>query len=83
MHVLDLYTTATPQSHKCGFVAQSLQQIWELINVVIGGGIVKVDNILSGVLVLMFAFSFCNQINAISKWYCRQQQLQIETLKQK
>ena len=83
VHVLDLYTTATPQSHKCGFVAQSLQQIWELINVVIGGGIGQ------GGQHTLRCFSFnvcifiCNQINAISKWYCRQQQLQIETLKQK
>ena len=33
----DTYTADTPQSHQCGFIAQSVEQIDELIYAVVGG----------------------------------------------
>ena len=33
----DTYTEDTPQSHQCGFIAQSVQQIDELRHAVVGG----------------------------------------------
>ena len=35
--VVDEYTVETPQSHQCGFIAQSVQQIDELRHAVVGG----------------------------------------------
>ena len=35
----DTYTADTPQSHQCGFIAQSVQQIDELKYAVVGGEI--------------------------------------------
>ena len=35
--LVDEYTVETPQSHQCGFIAQSVQQIDELRHVVVGG----------------------------------------------
>ena len=37
--LVEQYTTDTPQSHQCGFIAQSVQKIDELKHSVIGGDI--------------------------------------------
>ena len=37
--IVDQITPDTPQSHQCGFIAQSIQQIEELKHVVAGGEI--------------------------------------------
>jgi hypothetical protein len=36
-NLVDEYTVETPQSHQCGFIAQSVQQIDELRYTVVGG----------------------------------------------
>ncbi|MFM7986311.1 MAG: hypothetical protein ACKPKO_44060, partial [Candidatus Fonsibacter sp.] len=35
--LVDHYTTGAPQSHQCGFIAQSVEQIDELRHAVVGG----------------------------------------------
>ena len=42
--LVEEYTSDTPQSHQCGFIAQSVAQIDELKHAVIGGEIEKDGN---------------------------------------
>ena len=76
------YTADTPQSHQCGFIAQSVQQIDELKYAVIGGEIGE-DGVES-IRYLNYNVIFTHAVKAIQELsqLVKQQQEQIDAQKQ-
>jgi hypothetical protein len=78
----DTYTADAPQSHPCGFIAQSVQQIDELRHAVVGG-IVGEDG-KETLRALNYNAVFTYAVKAIQELsqLVKAQQLQIDELKQ-
>ena len=76
------YTVDTPQSHQCGFIAQSYQKIEELKYAVVGG-VVGEDGVES-IMCLNYNAVFTYAVKAVQKRHevVNQQQLQIQVLEQ-
>jgi uncharacterized coiled-coil protein SlyX len=79
----DTYTEDAPQSHQCGFIAQSVQQIDELRHAVVGGVIVGEDG-KETLRALNYNAVFTYAVKAIQELsqLVKAQQLQIDELKQ-
>ena len=82
-NLTDTYTEDTPQSHQCGFIAQSVQQIDELRHAVVGGVIVGEDG-KETLRALNYNAVFTYAVKAIQELsqLVKAQQLQIDELKQ-
>jgi hypothetical protein len=78
----DTYTEDTRQSHQCGFIAQSVQQIDELRHAVVGGTIGEYDK--ETLRALNYNAVFTYAVKAIQELsqLVKAQQLQIDELKQ-
>ena len=76
----DTYTADTPQSHQCGFIAQSVQQIDELKHAVVGGGIR--DDCVESIRYLNYNVIFTHTVKAIQELsqLAKAQQMQIDEL---
>ena len=79
----DTYTEDTRQSHQCGFIAQSVQQIDELRHAVVGGVVIGEDGketlrALNYNVVFTYAVKAIQELSQLVK----AQQLQIDELKQ-
>ena len=80
--LVDAYTPETPQSHQCGFIAQSVQQIDELKHAVVGGDIGEDGK--ESVRALNYNAVFTYAVKAIQELHeiVKQQQIQIDAHKQ-
>ncbi|MFM7984131.1 MAG: tail fiber domain-containing protein, partial [Candidatus Fonsibacter sp.] len=76
------YTQETPQSHQCGFIAQSVEKIDELKHAVVGGQIG--DDGKESVRALNYNAIFTYAVKAIQELsdIVKQQQIQIDAQKQ-
>ena len=76
----ETFTTDTPQSHQCGFIAQSVQQIDELKYAVVGGEIGE-DGVES-IRYLNYNVIFTHAVKAIQELsqLVKAQQMQIDEL---
>ncbi|MFM7979027.1 MAG: tail fiber domain-containing protein [Candidatus Fonsibacter sp.] len=78
--LLDHYTTAAPQSHQCGFIAQAVEQINELRHAVVGGTVgedgKETIRGLNYNAILTYAVKAIQELNQIVK----AQQVQIDEL---
>ena len=79
-NLTDTYTAATPQSHHCGFIAQSVEQIDELKYAVVGGEIGE-DGVES-IRYLNYNVIFTHAVKAIQELsqLVKAQQMQIDEL---
>ena len=69
--LVDIFTPNTPQSHQCGFIAQSAQQIDQLKHAVVGGQIdedgKEAISSLSWNTIFSFAVEAVQELNDIVK----------------
>ena len=82
LNLVDHYTPETPQSHQCGFIAQSVEKIDELKHIV-EGGVIGEDGqeTLRGInynAVFTYAVKAIQELHDIAKL----QQIQIDELQQ-
>ncbi len=80
--MVDQYTADTPQSHQCGFIAQSVQSIDELKHAVVGGQVG--DDGKESVRALNYNAIFTHAVNSIQelRQIVKAQQVQINELHQ-
>jgi hypothetical protein len=80
--LVDQYTPETPQSHQCGFIAQSVQKIQELKHAVVGGEVD--DEGKESIRGLNYNAVFTYAVKAIQELHgiVKQQQIQIDLQQQ-
>ena len=80
--MVDQYTSDTPQSHQCGFIAQSVQSIDELKHAVVGGQVG--DDGKESIRALNYNAIFTYAVKAIQELsqIVKAQQVQINQLQQ-
>ena len=81
-NLTDTYTEDTPQSHQCGFIAQSVQQIDELRHAVIGGTVGEDGKESLRALNYNAVFTYAVKATQELSQLVKAQQLQIDELKQ-
>ena len=79
--MVDQYTVDTPQSHQCGFIAQSVQSTDKLKRAVVGGQVG--DDGKDSIRALSYTAVFTYDVKAIQELHeiVKLQQIQIKALK--